>query len=146
MKLDKNTIKIKLTKNPFVLKNLKSEKENLRNKRINNNSISETTVTYDNSSNNTLKKNCNVIHTCPQKKYIFDGNSKNYLFQNSSRKKFNKIFSFGKSFNNNCNYINNIYVNKLNIKSLIDIQIKTFANLTNKNNRTINSVKAICQK
>ena len=146
MKLDKNTIKIKLTKNPFVLKNLKSEKENLRNKRINNNSISETTVTYDNSSNNTLKKNCNVIHTCPQKKYIFDGNSKNYLFQNSSRKKFNKIFSFRKSFNNNCNYINNIYVNKLNIKSLIDIQIKTFANLTNKNNRTINSVKAICQK
>jgi hypothetical protein len=146
MKLDKNSIKIKLTKNPFVLKNLKSEKENLRNKRINNNSISETTVTYDNSSNNTLKKNCNVVHTYPQKKYIFDGNSKNYLFQNTSRKKFNKNFSFGKSFNNNCNYINNIYVNKLNIKSLIDIQIKTFPNLTNKNNRTINSVKAICQK
>ena len=80
-------MKIKLIKKPnLLLKNIRINKENLKNKKTENNSATETTITVEYSSNtfNNPKTNCNLNYPYSQK------NLKNNLFLNIGSRKIKK--------------------------------------------------------
>ena len=121
------TMKIKLIKKPFVLlKNISLEKDNLKNKKTENNSAIETTITVEYSSNtfNNPKTNCNLNYPYSQK------NLKNNLYN-----KIKKNNSFGKKYNgNNSNSIikNDFYLNE-NGKNIKNNKIKSLEDIIKKN-------------
>ena len=120
-------MKIKLIKKPnLLLKNINIDKENLKNKKTENNSAIETTITVEYSSNtfNNPKTNCNLNYPYSQK------NLKNNLYN-----KIKKNNSFGKKYNgNNSNSIikNDFYLNE-NGKNIKNNKIKSLEDIIKKN-------------
>ena len=136
------TMKIKLIKKPFVLlKNISLEKDNLKNKKTENNSATETTITIEYRSNTFNNPNCNLIYSNVQKK---NSNFKNCFFENiTSRTKIKKKYTIAKSYNKNNSCISNNYQKdfKNDDKNLRNNQIKLFENIIKKNKRPDSLIK-----
>ena len=137
-------MKIKLTKKPnLLLKNISINKENLKNKKTENNSATETTITVEYSSNtfNNPKTNCNLNYPYSQK------NLKNNLFLNIGFRKIKKNSSFGKKCNANINtsIIKNDFSLNDNRKNIKNNEIKSLENVIKTNRRPNSNVKKFFQ-
>jgi hypothetical protein len=134
-------MKIKLIKKPnLLLKNISINKENLKNKKTENNSATETTITVEYSSNtfNNPKTNCNLNYPYSQK------NLKNNLFLNIGSRKIKKNSSFAKKNNTNISsrIIKNNFCLNENGKNIKNKEIKSLEDVIKTNKRpNINAKK-----
>ena len=127
-------MKIKLIKKPnLLLKNINIDKENLKNKKTENNSATETTITVEYSSNtfNNPKTNCNLNYPYSQK------NLKNNLFLNIGSRKIKKKSSFAKKNNTNISsrIIKNNFCLNENGKNIKNKEIKSLEDVIKTNKR-----------